>query len=156
MEPMTKLLVILLSLAAPAAAQPAADACRATGTALERSFRLTLTPADGSAPIEVLLYYAGCRTVDYDALGDPSPVLASRQYRAPGVGWEMTLQSQLMKDETDIYLYYPAPGERRPFPVSPPKTAPTSLIGAKPVDWGLMHLSNDEPKFSFRARVLTR
>lgn len=158
MGPMTKLLAILLALAAPAAAQPAADACRTTATELAgRAFVLTLVPTDGSPQIEVRLDYAGCRTVHSEPLfGDPLPPTAARFYRAPGVGWEMALATSVGDQETDLWLFYVSPGQDRLQLVTVLKPAPTALVRSQIFDWGAGRIFNDNPKFDFRARVFTR
>lgn len=153
---MLRTLALLLALAAPAAAQT--DACRTAGTRLDgRAFRLTIVPSDGSPEIKLLLRYEGCRTVDIEPmLGGPTAPTARRTYGAAGTSWWMALHTEVGADESELYVYYAAPGETRPYPVAFFHPAPTFLVQAEIVDWGTTTFMNETPRFKFSARAYTQ
>ncbi|TBR23606.1 hypothetical protein EPO15_05570 [bacterium] len=142
-------------LGAPALAS--ANPC-ASNRALEKPLRLSILPTNGSAPIELLLRYVGCRTTDYEPLmGTPTPPTATRTYRADGIAWEADLATPQGEDWTDLYLFYVVPGVRDLMPVTLLKEQPTAAVFAGRVDWGTNRLINqDGPKFDFQARVVTQ
>lgn len=154
---MTQLLLALL-LSLPAAAQAPVDACR-TGRILEaRPLRLSILPTNGSAPVELLLRFAGCRTVEYEPLlGSPILPSAARTYRAAGIAWEIDLYTEDGEDTTELYVFYAVPGSKDLGPVGFFKPVKTAAVAAGRVDWGKQKLVNfTPPKFEFEARVVTQ
>lgn len=163
---MTSMKVILRALlvlaaagaSAPAAAQNAVDACR-TGRVLEnRPVRLSILPTNGSAPIELLLRYAGCRTVSVEPLlWTPVPPTAARVYRADGIAWQVYFLTEDGKDSSEFFIFYTPPGTEERTPVAYLMEKRTAAIAAGKVDWGTAHFINfDAPKFDFSARVVTQ
>lgn len=150
--------LVLLALAAPAGAQNTVDACR-TGRVLEnRPVRLSILPTNGSAPIELLLRYRGCRTADSEPLERIwTPPTAVRTYRADGIAWEVDFYTEDGKDSTDFYIYYNAPRTKDRYPVAHFNRGRTQAIAAGRVDWGIgLFMNFSPPEFDFKARVVTQ
>jgi hypothetical protein len=154
---MTHILLAFL-LAAPASAKPTVDACR-TGRVLDnRPLRVSIMPTDGSASIDLLLRYSGCRTTEYEPIfGSHTPPTAVRNYRAAGVAWEVDLYSEDGGEWTEIFLYYIVPGSTDDQPLNFFEERQTAAVARGPVDWGKSRLKNTTPpKFDFEARLVTR
>lgn len=158
---MTSMKITLLALAAlflVGDVQAGVDACR-TGKALEgKSFRLSILPTGGGAPIELLLRYTGCfTTYEEPLLGNDIPATAVRRYRADGVAWAMELTTEDGKDETEFYIYYITPAANILSPVAYLKSAKTATVAGGRIDWGKDRFMNfNAPKFDFEARVVTQ
>lgn len=163
MTSMKMILRALLVLAAagasaPAGAQNAVDACR-TGRVLEnRPVRLSILPTNGSAPIELLLRYAGCQTSEVEpVMGLPTPPTAVRAYRADGIAWEAYFATVDGESLTELYIFYYTGKKNDPAPVAFFRPAPTDAIVRGRVDWGTgPFIRFDPPAFDFKARVVTQ
>lgn len=154
---MTPLLLAVL-LAVPSAAQAVPDACR-TGRALEnRPVRLSILPTNGSAPIELLLSFAGCRTETVEPLLlTDTPPTAVRAYLADGIAWQVYFSTEDGGGSTEAYIFYTPPGSRLRYPVAHLKQRPTAAVASGRVDWGTVRfLSFDAPQFDFSAQVVTQ
>lgn len=133
------------------------DACR-TGKVLEKSFRLSIVPTNGSAPIELLMRFLDCRTVTTEPLfGDEVPPSASRRYRADGVAWAVELTTEDGTDTTELFVYYITPTPKVLTPVAFLKSSKTADIAGRRMDWGVSDYINFfPPKFNFSARTVTQ